>query len=306
MELYCLNQLLILNMAKVISFQIPKSQKEFVRYQEDRGNHFYDKLHQHPQWQLTMIEVGKGQFLSGDYVGRFQSGDVFLVGENVPHVFRSDPEYFEVQPDITSFGKTIFFDFQALGKALDEIEDLQDLKKFHDRTGTCFRVLGESREKVIRIFKRFGQSSGLNRLQMAFELLALVQNETAELQTLNQNPINLSLSERDGNRMDQVIQFLLQERNRPISLQEVAAKANMSKEAFCRFFKLRTRKTFTQYLQQLRINEAQKLLLETDLSISTIAFRVGFENLSYFNRAFKSILGVTPRDLRKRENHFFQ
>lgn len=293
-------------MAKVISFQIPKSQKEFVRYQEDSGNHFYDKLHQHPQWQLTMIEVGKGQFLSGDYVGRFQSGDVFLVGENVPHVFRSDPEYFEVQPDITSFGKTIFFDFQALGKALDEIEDLQDLKKFHDRTGTCFRVLGESREKVIRIFEVFGQSSGLNRLQMAFQLLALVQNESAELQTLNQNPINLSLSERDGNRMDQVIQFLLQERNRPISLQEGADKANMSKEAFCRFFKLRTRKTFTQYLQQLRINEAQKLLLETDLSISTIAFRVGFENLSYFNRAFKAILGVTPRDLRRRENLIFQ
>lgn len=293
-------------MAKVISFQIPKSQKEFVRYQEDRGNHFYDKLHQHPQWQLTMIEVGKGQFLSGDYVGRFQSGDVFLVGENVPHVFRSDPEYFEVQPDITSFGKTIFFDFQALGKALDEIEDLQDLKKFHDRTGTCFRVLGESREKVIRIFKRFGQSSGLNRLQMAFELLALVQNDSAELQTLNQNPINLSLSERDGNRMDQVIQFLLKERNRPISLQEGADKANLSKEAFCRFFKLRTRKTFTQYLQQLRINDAQKLLLETDLSISTIAFRVGFENLSYFNRAFKAIFGVTPRDLRRRENAVYQ
>lgn len=286
-------------MAKVISFQIPKSQREFVRYQEDRGNHFYDKLHQHPQWQLTTILEGKGQFLSGDYVGRFQSGDVFLVGENVPHVFRSDPEYFEAKSDLTSVGKTVFFDFQALGKALEEIEDLQDLKKFHHRTGTCFRVLGESREKVIRIFEDFGQSSGLNRLQMAFQLLDLVQNESPELQTLNQNPIKLFLTERDGNRMDQVIQFLLQERNRPISLQEAAEKANMSKEAFCRFFKLRTRKTFTQYLQQLRINEAQKLLLETDLSISTIAFRVGFENLSYFNRAFKSILGVTPREFRK-------
>ncbi len=295
----CSNQLLFLGMAKVISFQIPKSQKEFVRYQEDRGNHFYDKLHQHPQWQLTMIADGKGQFLSGDFVGRFQAGDVFLVGENVPHVFRSDPEYFEAKPDLISFGKTIFFDFQALGKALEEIEDLQELKKFHDRTGTCFRVLGESREKIIQIFESFGQSSGLNRLQMAFQLLALVQNDSAELQTLNQNPINLSLSERDGNRMDQVIQFLLKERNRPISLQEASDKANLSKEAFCRFFKLRTRKTFTQYLQQLRINEAQKLLLETDLSISTIAFRVGFENLSYFNRAFKSILGTTPREFRK-------
>jgi AraC-like DNA-binding protein len=286
-------------MSKVISFQIPKSQKEFVRYQEDVGDHFYDKLHQHPQWQLTLIKSGKGQFLSGDYVGRFQAGDVFLVGENIPHVFRSDPEYFEGKTNLGSFGQTVFFDFQALGNALVEIEDLQELRKFHERAGTCFRVMGKTRERVVDIFQGFGQSWGLNRLSLAFELLDLVKHDSADLLSLHQNPIPLSLSERDGNRMDQVIQLMLQERHRPISLQEVAEKANMSKEAFCRFFKLRTRKTFTQYLQQLRINEAQKLLIETDLSISTIAFQVGFENLSYFNRAFKSILGITPREFRK-------
>jgi AraC-like DNA-binding protein len=286
-------------MSKVISFQIPKSQKEFVRYQEDVGDHFYDKLHQHPQWQLTLIKSGKGQFLSGDYVGRFQAGDVFLVGENIPHVFRSDPEYFEGKSNLGSFGQTVFFDFQALGNALVEIEDLQELRKFHEQAGTCFRVMGKTRERVGDIFQGFGQSWGLNRLSLAFELLDLVKHDSADLLSLHQNPIPLSLSERDGNRMDQVIQLMLQERHRPISLQEVAEKANMSKEAFCRFFKLRTRKTFTQYLQQLRINEAQKLLIETDLSISTIAFQVGFENLSYFNRAFKSILGITPREFRK-------
>ena len=69
-------------MEKIISFQIPKSQREFVRYQEDRGPYFYDKLHQHPQCQLTVILEGSGQFLSGDYVGRFQGGDVFFLGEN--------------------------------------------------------------------------------------------------------------------------------------------------------------------------------------------------------------------------------
>jgi AraC-like DNA-binding protein len=99
--------------------------------------------------------------------------------------------------------------------------------------------------------------------------------------------------------MDLVIQFLLENRSRPISLDETAEKANLSKEAFCRFFKLRTRKTFTQYLLQLRINDAQRLLQETDLGISEIAYRVGFENLSYFNRSFKSISGVTPMHFRK-------
>ena len=99
--------------------------------------------------------------------------------------------------------------------------------------------------------------------------------------------------------MDQVMQFLLENRFQKVTLDQTAAVANMSKEAFCRFFKLRTRKTFTQYLLHLRIQEAEKLLQETDLGIAEIAFRVGFENLSYFNRSFKAIVGTTPLQFRK-------
>ena len=100
-------------MEKIISFQIPKSQREFVRYQEDRGPYFYDKLHQHPQCQLTVILEGSGQFLSGDYVGRFQGGDVFFLGVNAPHVFRSDGVYFEEKSTLKVAGNTVFFDFDS-------------------------------------------------------------------------------------------------------------------------------------------------------------------------------------------------
>lgn len=286
-------------MAKIISFQIPKSQREFVRYQEDRGNIFYDKLHQHPQLQLTVILEGKGQFLSGDYVGRFQAGDVFFLGENAPHVFRSDPEYFEGKGNLTSNGNTIYFDFDALGNALGELEDLQTLQKFKDFSGLCFQVTGESKNRILEIFGEFPESSGLSRFQLAIQLLSILDRLGENLVSLNRSTPMRGLSERDGKRMDQVMQFLLENRFRQITLEETAEKANLSKEAFCRFFKLRTRKTFSQYVLQLRINEAQKLLQETDLGVSEIAFRVGFENLSYFNRSFKTILGKSPREFRK-------
>jgi AraC-like DNA-binding protein len=285
-------------MAKVISFQIPKSQREFVRYQEDRGRHFYDKLHQHPQLQLTVILEGKGQFLSGDYVGRFQAGDLFFLGENVPHVFRSDPEYFEEKEKLSAAGNTIFFDFAALGTALGELEDLQALRKFKDFSGLCFQVFGEPKSRILEIFEGFSRSLGLVRFQLAIQLLSILDQAGDSLVPLNRPTLIRGLSERDGKRMDQVMQFLLENRFRQVSLEEASEKANLSKEAFCRFFKLRTRKTFTQYLQHLRINEAQKLLQETDLGVSEIAFRVGFENLSYFNRSFKSITGKTPREFR--------
>jgi AraC-like DNA-binding protein len=286
-------------MAKIISFQIPKSDREFVRYQEDRGRHFYDKLHQHPQLQLTVIQEGKGQFLSGDYVGRFQAGDVFFLGENAPHVFRSDPEYFEESTELESSGDTIFFDFAVLGKSLSEVEDLQSLRKFKEFSGLCFQIIGESRDRIVEIFSDFCNSSGLHRFQLSFQLLSLLDLAEEEMISLNRSILTRGMNERDGRRMDLVMQFLLENRHRPISLIEAAEKANLSKEAFCRFFKLRTRKTFTQYLLQLRINDATKLLQDTDLGIAEIAYKVGFENLSYFNRSFKSIVGSTPLNCRK-------
>jgi AraC-like DNA-binding protein len=287
-------------MAKVISFQIPKSQKEFIRYQEDRGAHFYDKLHQHPQLQLTLILAGKGQFLSGDYVGRFHPGDVFFLGENVPHVFHSDPEYFEEGNELNSAGNTVFFDFGALGKAVSEVEDLNVLQKFQNLSGSCFQVKGGVFEELSYILRNFSNYQGLNRLTHGVKLFTLLDSDSAELILLNQVESGNHLNERDGNRMNQVMQFLLDNRFQAISLEQVAEKANLSKEAFCRFFKLRTRKTFTQYLQQLRIAEAQKLLIETDLGIAEIAYRVGFENLSYFNRSFKNLCNQSPRDFRSK------
>ncbi len=291
-----------LRMSKVISFQIPKSQKEFIRYQEDRGAHFYDKLHQHPQLQLTLIVEGKGQFLSGDYVGRFQPGDVFFLGENVPHVFRSDPEFFDAGSEMKVAGNTVFFDFQALGKAVNEVEDLNALQKFQSFNRSCFQVKGDVLEELRNILEKFGSFQSLNRLLQGIKLFTLLDQEGAELIPLNQGEEGGNLNERDGNRMNQVMQFLLENRFQAITLDQAAAKANLSKEAFCRFFKLRTRKTFTQYLQQLRISEAQKLLSETELGISEIAYRVGYENLSYFNRSFKKLTESSPRDWRKERN----
>lgn len=286
-------------MAKIISFQVPKSQREFIRYQEDRGSHFYDKLHQHPQLQLTVILKGKGQFLSGDYLGRFQPGDVFFLGENAPHVFRSDSEYFDSVQNLESSGNTIFFDFETLGNAVGELEDLQSLRKFREYSGLCFQLVGDTRELISRIFEDFAQSQGLLRFQLAIQLLSLVENAQEDLVPLNKINLRRGLSEKDGSRMDQVMQFILENRFQKVTLDQAASAAHMSKEAFCRFFKLRTRKTFTQYLLQLRIQEAEKLLLETDLGIATIAFRVGFENLSYFNRSFKALIGTTPLQFRK-------
>ncbi|EMS34911.1 Transcriptional regulator, AraC family [Mariniradius saccharolyticus AK6] len=283
--------------SKVIPFKIPKSSKEFVRFQVDAEKHFYDKLHQHPEWQLTMILEGRGQLMVGDYLGRFEPGDVFLFSANMPHVFRSDPEYFDPQSDKLSLGHTLFFDFEALGKGVWEVTEFFPLQQWLHQTKGCYALEGGIKELVGEQLRVFDSKQGWDRLMATFGILQRLQ-DSKSLRLLNRLTPLRDFTESEGKRMAQVMSFILAQSHRNVQLQEVADVAIMSKEAFCRFFKERTGKTFTEFLNQIRIQQACQLLLETDLSISQIAFQVGFQNLSYFNRTFRKLGGSTPKEYR--------
>lgn len=284
---------------KVIPFKIPKSSKEFVRFQIDDARHFYDKLHQHPEWQLTLILDGRGQLMVGDYLGRFEPGDVFLFSANMPHVFRSDPEYFDLQGDKRSLGHTLFFDFDALGKNVWDVAEFFPLQLWLQQTKGCYALEDRARDHVGDQLRAFESKQGWDRLMTIFGILHQLQ-DSKNLRLLNRLTPLRDFTESEGKRMAQVMSFIMAQSNRNVHLQEVADVAIMSKEAFCRFFKERTGKTFTEFLNQIRIQEACKLLLETDLSISEIAFQVGFQNLSYFNRTFRKLQGVTPKGFREK------
>jgi AraC-like DNA-binding protein len=285
--------------SKVIPFKIPKSSKEFVRFQVDASRHFYDKLHQHPEWQLTVILEGRGQLMVGDYLGRFQPGDVFLFSANMPHVFRSDPEYFDPNGDKHSLGHTLFFDFDALGKSVWEVAEFFPLQQWLQQTKGCYTLMAQTRDSVGEQLRAFDSKKGWDRLMTTFGILRQMQ-DPLNLRLLNRLTPMRDFTESEGKRMAQVMSFILAQSHRNVELQEVADVAIMTKEAFCRFFKERTGKTFTEYLNQIRIQQACKLLLETDLSISQIAFQVGFQNLSYFNRTFRKLGGSTPKAYRSK------
>lgn len=284
-------------MKKIISFQIPKSNKEFVRFQIDSEKHFYDKLHQHPQWQLTWIKEGRGQLMVGDYLGRFEEGDVFLFSANMPHVFRSDAVYFESNSEKSSLGYTLFFDFEALGKGLLEVEEFAGLNLWLQLTKGSYRVTGDKKSLVLNFMNSFLGCQGLGKILGALQILQILRDPST-LKPLNKHVSLKDYNETEGKRMGQVMSYILSESQHAIRLQDVANVANLSKEAFCRFFKERTGKTFTEFLIHVRIHQACQMLQERDWSISQIAFHCGFQNLSYFNRAFKRSIGLTPKEYR--------
>ncbi|MCH7413103.1 AraC family transcriptional regulator [Belliella sp. R4-6] len=285
-------------MRKVISFQIPKSNKEFVRFQVDAGKHFYDKLHQHPQWQLTLILKGKGHLMVGDYLGRFEPGDMFLFSSNIPHVFRSDSEYFDQESEKESLGHTLFFDFEALGKKFIEVEEFVELQHWIYQTKGCFSINGDAKNAIANKMSFFSEQKGLNKMLISFEILKVLM-ESKDLALLNTLIPSIDYTETEGKRIGQVMSFILAQSQQEIHLQDVAEVANLSKEAFCRFFKARTGKTYTEFLNQVRIHQACELLQESEFPISEIAYQSGFQNLSYFNRVFKKVKGVSPMKFRE-------
>jgi AraC-like DNA-binding protein len=283
---------------KVIPFKVPKASQDFIRYQVDDQPYFYDKLHQHPELQLSLVLEGEGRLIGGDYIGRFAPGDVFLLGHDVPHVFRSDEQYYAPgTPAPRSHAVFVFIDLKALSGGIPGLTELQEVKRFCEQLTGCYQVQGPVQVEITRQVQALPPEAGLGRLLGVLHIIEHLMQPGA-LRCLSAADQMRNLSEREGQRMQEVLNFLMAHSHRTIALNEVAAVANMSREAFCRFFKERTRKTYVHYLQELRLTNACQLLLHTNQTVASIAFACGFANLSHFNRVFAKLMGTTPRAYR--------
>ena len=283
---------------KVIPFKIPKPSQDFIRYQVDDQPYFYDKLHQHPELQLSLVLAGEGRLIGGDYIGRFAPGDVFLLGHDVPHVFRSDAQYYAPGAAARSHAVFVFIDLKALSGGLHDLTELQEAKRFCEQLTGCYQVQGPAQAAIAQLVQALPGAAGLGRLLGVLHIIEQLMRPDA-LHCLSVADQMRNLSEREVKRLQQVLDFLMAQSHRAIALEEVAAVANMSREAFCRFFKERTRKTYVRYLNELRLTNACQLLLHTNQTVASIAFACGFANLSHFNRVFAAIVGTTPRAYRR-------
>lgn len=281
---------------KVLPFKIPKPENELVRHQIDDLPYFYDILHQHPEVQLTVIIKGTGNLVVGDYIGRFRPGEVYLIGSDIPHVFRNDSSYYREDPKKRAYSESIFYDLRIFSSCLSGIKEFHKSFEFFTGLNGCYKVLDEQQSVRSRILK-LRNTSGIARIISSLEVLHQIMCPQ-RLIKLNIVGNLKNYSPRESKRMQKTLKFLMEHSHRPISLAEVAEVASMNKEAFCRFFKERTRKTMTQFLNEIRITNACHLLAEEEMTISHIAAETGFPNLSYFNRIFKKTHNCTPKEFR--------
>lgn len=278
---------------KALPFRIPKAKSDTVYLQVDDEPRFYDKLHQHDEFQLTLIEEGHGTLIHGAHVGPFAPGDVFLIGGGIPHLFRSE----DVRDSKRSLSRSVFFSWKGLIDQLGGLSEYTFLESSFSLGQRGGEAKGKLRDDLSQTFHLIFESQGLKRLHVFLELLATLVSDQ------NWHPFDTSsvmkLNESQGKRLDAVFDYTLENYDKTISLDEVAEVAHMNISSFCRYFKTHTRRTYVSFLNEYRIRQACRLLLNEDLSVLEVSMEVGFNNLSNFNRQFKKHMDCSPRAYRR-------
>ncbi|AXP82192.1 HTH-type transcriptional repressor of iron proteins A [Mariniflexile rhizosphaerae] len=276
---------------KVLPFKIPKPENEALVYQEEHLSVLYDQFHQHSEIQISYVEQGAGTLLVGDTISDFMPNDILVLGGYVPHVFRSDINFSEIT-DVY----TLFFDKNSFGKDFFGLADFESFHDFFNQSDYGIRVL--SRKK--KLIKQFHKLKYQNKVQRIATLIKIIDHIIkAEKIALSSFVYKKKYTDDEGKRMNDVFNYAMENYSEPITLEEISEIANMSKNAFCRYFKKRTNKTFFQFLIEIRIENACKLIHNyPDYSISYISEQCGFQNTANFNRKFKEIKGVTPSHYR--------
>lgn len=274
---------------KVYPFQIPKAQNIGLIYQEDKESFFYDKLHQHEEIQLCTIVTGEGTLIVGDTINDYKCGDVLVIGSNTPHVFKSDTTNIK-----ESFMISLFFTQQSFGEHFFLLDDFNELAPFFTKSLTGFKLTSNQKE-IQQQFLTLQNATNLDRFIGFFEILKSINQ--SEAQQLSSFIYPKKYTDNEGKRMRNVMDFTIHHYDKNIDLKMIANKANMTPNAFCRYFKQRTNKTYFSFLNELRVENACKLLLSNKgLSVGEIAYQCGFKNLSNFNRKFKEVKGLTPSE----------
>ncbi|WP_299435443.1 AraC family transcriptional regulator [uncultured Aquimarina sp.] len=277
---------------KALPFKVPNSSIGTLIVLEDKEMVLYDRLHLHKEIQISIIVSGEGELIVRDKVTKYEAGDILILGSNTPHVFKS------TFSDEKSHRISIYFTKESFGDSFFELCEFEGLSVFFKEVSYGLKVLSKKDKLKKQFLKIIETDNKLERFTIFLKILKILN--MAETKTISSFVSKQIYTNYEGKRMAKVFESIMTEFNRDFSLTEAAGIANMTPNAFCRYFKQRTSKTFLQFLLEVRIENSCKLLSsDSDMTILEASHHSGFKNLSNFNRKFKEIKGVTPSRYKK-------
>ncbi|KIO75289.1 hypothetical protein TH53_21580 [Pedobacter lusitanus] len=260
--------------------------------------YFDHPFHFHQVCELVWVDKGFGKFIIGDHIGNFSHGELILHGAGLPHLWQCDKAMY-TNPDLFTKATTIYFSSAFIINLTDNPELVTITHELLRKAKRGLRILGNTRDLVINEIKKIEGSKGFQQLSHFLLILDLLSysNEYEYLSGIRyENPA----TEFDLNRFTQVYQFAINNFHRDIMLTEIADLCNLTPNAFCRYFKSKTQKTFSRFMNELRIGHACKLLQDENNTIDSICYSCGYNSQVNFFKFFKLIMNKTPGEYRQR------
>ena len=273
---------------KVLPFTIPAVENFSFLIQEDKLEGFYPHLHRHKEVQICWIKKGRGTLVVQAELFAFKEEDIFVIASNKAHLFKK-----EHKGNIQTI--SLFFDLSARSNPLMSLPEMNDLAIYYSRLVPCNKLEHLITAEIGQKLNAIMENSSSHKLALFIELLASLKTALS-----TDDHVDVVYSEKDGDRMKMIMDYTLSNFKNNIGISDIAKEISYTPEAFCRFFKKRTRKTFIQYLNELRINEAcHQIIGQQDRLMSEIAYGSGFNNVSHFNRVFKQLKQMSPLQYRR-------
>jgi len=275
---------------------IPSNHAFIVKYLKDLV--FDPTWHFHPEYQLFLVLEGSGTRFIGDNVKLFKKGDITFTGPNLPHLWRSDFESSITNKNTWAEGIVVYFNEGFVGDNLLQKEEMIKLRQFFKKSLRGVDITGETAKKIKKMILNLLKLDGFDGVLKLFKILNYL-SKSSEIKLLASPGYTNSLKEGDTERMNKVYAYVMRNFRNKITISKITALINMTPTSFSRYFKIHANKTFSEFISEIRIGYACKLLIEKKTSISQTCYESGFQTLSNFNRQFKAITKRTPMEYKK-------
>lgn len=259
--------------------------------------HFDPTFHVHPEYQLTYVAQGEGKRFIGNNIKSFEADEMVLLGPNIPHVWKSDSIYFRKNSQLRTTVTVIYFSKDIIeNKLLGNIE-FEEMQQLLIKSKMGVEVLGKTKEKIKKIMFGLLRQNGFESILSLLHILHYI-SISKETSYITNSSIPLFNTRIEASRLNKIYEFTLKNFNRKITLKEVASLVHMTDTSFSRYFKSRVNKSYSDFLKEIRIEYACKLLKNEKITIERISYESGFPSVTNFNKQFKLLKGRQPSEYR--------
>lgn len=249
-------------------------------------------LHEADTWEINHVTFGQGMKLIGDRTTPFKAGEVVLIPPHIPHCWKFDESVTDGQGRIANI--CVFLTDELLERTAETFPEMEERIAKLKELDEAISFSNKQAQKIVRLLESMREMNNLQRIGSIMELLLLITEDEGNSVTVGK----IAEQNREESFLEQIDTYVICNARRDFKLDDIARHVGMNRTSFCVYFKKLTGKTFVTYLNEYRMESACKLLRESQLTISEICYSAGFNDIPYFNRAFKKAMGVSPTEYR--------